>query len=150
MALWQSLGPAHLVGAVEEAARVLEQFAIGRMIHRLDADQSLAQPWIVRLDVLHQFGLGGGRPDDQPFVHVGDRLDDAVEVLLGVVRMARPDVAGLGVYLMGRRVGFDTLFLHVFGVELEDSRFVVVDPDDGVSMRHSRSSLRFQTRLVGL
>ena len=105
MALWQGLGPTQLVGAVEEAAGVLEQFAVGRMIHRLDADQSLAQPRIVRLDVLHQLGLGSGWPDDQPFVHVGDRLDDTVEVLLGVMLMTRPDGAGLGVDLMGRCVG---------------------------------------------
>src|SRR5260221_10874642 len=87
-ALRQWLGAVHLVDGVEYRAGVLEQFAVGWVIRRLDADELGLQPRVVLLDMLHQVLPGFAGADHQPFGGIGHRLDDAVKIVLVIPRVA--------------------------------------------------------------
>jgi hypothetical protein len=104
------------------------------MIDTFNADDDLHQPRIVLVNMLDQFGLGTGRAGDYNFAGVGDRLCNGVQKFFIGAGMTAADRIGLVVDMLGRMIGMQDEFVDIARAEMEDARFPVVDPDDGVKV----------------
>src|SRR5262249_10477632 len=78
------------VDGLEGLARMLQQLAVGRMVHRFDSRQMRAKPAdvaverLVRLEMVEQRLFGLARAGQDPFPRSAQRVDDAIiEVEIG-------------------------------------------------------------------
>jgi hypothetical protein len=114
------------------APRELQEFAVGGVIHRFDAHDARRDCRIVCLQVLEQLELGSGRTDNQDFVGILDRVGDRLVVRVILRQVARSDSALFVMQVLVLRLRMDDACFGIIGVELDDVRFAVVDPDDKV------------------
>ena len=102
------------------------------MIGDLPADDLLGHRRAMLVDVVAEIGLRGVRAGREDLGHAGQRRADlAEELVLGPHRAA---VLASVVRVRGNLVGLDVL-----GIELQDLRVVMVDPNHGVRERHEDS-----------
>ena len=85
--------------------------------------------------VARQLGLGAGRADDQDRPGSGQRVRHAAEELLVGRRVAAADRVGLVVKVHVPVMRADDGAVDLIGIEMEDLRLVMIDPDDGVEVR---------------
>jgi hypothetical protein len=93
------------------------------------------------LDVLDEFVLLAGRPDDQDRLGVGDRLGHLFEKAL-VFGEAAPGALLAALEIAHGMLGVDDDLVGVFAAEMENAGQAMVDPDDGVvlALHRARSS----------
>jgi len=111
-----------------------DDFAVGRMVGRLDGDDSLGDLGRMRADVIGKLRLGAGRADDQDFAGIGERLGDlGIKPFLGrgVTAAHR---AGLVMNVPCRQMRMQRGFVRAAETDMEDLRLRMVDPNHGVKM----------------
>ena len=127
----------HPVIGLEVPARELQELTVGWVIHRFNAHDARRDCGRMRLQMFEELELGGGWADDQDFAGILDRVGDFLIVLMIRRRLARSDntvfVMQMG-FVLGLRMD-DTCFCIVW-VEVDDMRFLVIDPDDTVIVAH--------------
>jgi len=117
--------------------------------HGFDADDAIEQGRRVPMEVFHEFRFCGRWAGDENLLCFRkSRGDAAIEFRLS--GEMRSGGAADRVVQMSRRMGgmHDRLFRSV-GAEMDDSRFVMVDPDDGVVMSGQRMSPSSSQRAQG-
>jgi hypothetical protein len=108
---------------------MVQDLAIARMIGRFHPRNARQQMGIVTGNMFDQRGFGLRGTGDQHFPGIGNSLGNGMKkVFIRVVLVGMFRVMGMQQKLVGR-----------LRIEVENLRFVVIDPDDGVKMRHRRS-----------
>jgi hypothetical protein len=109
------------------------------MIDRFDPSQAIDQLRIVPMDVLDQLGLGVRRAGDEHRPCVGDGGGDLMEKVLIFGDMPATQRVCLVMDMVGRIVGAENQPIDLRRIEMEDSRLMMIDPDNGMIMaRHGR------------
>ncbi|MGA7971176.1 MAG: hypothetical protein WCA36_00080 [Pseudolabrys sp.] len=104
------------------------------MIEGFDTRDDLHQLRVVMFDMLDQIVLGIARPCDEYRASVGDRLRDRVQKFLVRADFAAPHRAGLVMEMLGWVIRVQHQLVGLGRIEMEDPRFAMVDPNDGVVM----------------
>jgi len=104
------------------------------MIHRFHAGYGFHLAWLVLVNVLDQLGLGVRRAGDENGIGVGERFDDGMKVLMICSSVTAPDRIGLVMDVFGRMVWMDDEPFDIGPAKIENTRFPMIDPDDGVVM----------------
>ena len=113
---------------------MINERSVGGMIDRFDADDLLDEFRIVMVDVLDQFGLGVCRTGNENELSVFHRVGDVVQEFLVFGGMSASDGIGLVMNMLYRIVWLDDDPIGFRRVEVENARFVMIDPDDRVGM----------------
>jgi hypothetical protein len=118
-----------------------DQFRVGWMIDRLDADDILHQPGGVLVDVFDQFVLGVARPGYQDRAGIHNRSDDGLKEMVVLGRVPAADRVRFVVDMPRRMVRVQHQPFDLVGTELEHAGFVVIDPDDRVEVTMNRHEI---------
>ena len=111
-----------------------EQFGVGWMIDRLDADDAFRQIDVVVLDVGLECCLGVPGPCDEDLANSGQRLGDLIEETMIVGGVTTADGSGLVVNTLLRLVTPDVgLGARLAGIG-DDSGVSVIEPQNCVSV----------------
>ena len=127
-----------------------DELRVAWMIDGFDTDDDLHQLWMVGVNVFDQLGLGISWSGDQHRAGVCDRLGDRFEEILILGGMSGADRIRLVVDVPGRIVGPHHQPVDVGRAEMEHTRFVVIDPNDGVKVmgRHETRPFAARTHLT--
>ena len=127
---------AHPVIGHEVAASEFQQFTVGGVVHRFDANNARRDCGRVCLEMLEELELGGGWADDQDFASIFDCVGDCLVVRVMLRRPARANNAMFVMQVLMLRLRMDDTCFGIVRVELDDMRFAVVDPYDKVIVAH--------------
>ena len=127
---------AHPVIGYEVAASEFQQFTVGGVVHRFDANNARRDCGCVGLEMLEELELGGGWTDDQYFTSIFDCVGDCLVVRVILRRPSRANSAMLVVQVLMFRLWMDDACFGIVRIELDDMRFAVVDPYDKVIVAH--------------
>ena len=124
------------------------ELTVRGVVHGLDPDDALDERVVVPMNVRQEMKLRGGRADDEDLRGILQRTSNLVEVPLLVDGMAMlgggarvlPDV--MTSVLDPRRV-------EALAVEVEDLRFVLVEPENGMAFGHERLRCEVHARVEG-
>lgn len=110
--------------------RMSEDLPIGRMIGRFHSCNTRQKMPIMARDMFYQIHFGAGRAGDEYFTGLlasfGNRMK---EILIRVMFFGQ-----LGMMRVKREL------VGILRIEVKNLRFFVVDPDNGMKMRHSAHS----------
>jgi len=126
----------HPVLGHEILAGVGNELAVAGVIHGFDTDHPFHDIVVVRMDMLDQFELGLPGADNQDFRGAAQGFHDLVIVVLVFGLTAAADRAALALQVAGRAGRLDHRFLDIIRADVHDACFVMVEPDDGVIVRH--------------
>jgi len=108
-----------------------EELGVGRVIDRLETDYLRPERPIVLVQVVHELQLRGGGPDDEDLLGASElmrqRSEEPREIVRMLARLGRPLRMAMHVS-MGRR---QRLLVKAPEVDVEDSCFLVIEPDGG-------------------
>jgi ABC-type multidrug transport system fused ATPase/permease subunit len=111
---------------------------VGGVIRALHRHDAAAQRRMLCAQIIRKFLLGLRRSDDQYFVRARERLRDFVEELV-IGRRLMPAMCALAAVHAGLAVRVNhRVFLFGRG-ELPDGGLLVIDPYNGVKMRHGNA-----------
>jgi hypothetical protein len=117
-----------------------DDLAIRRVIRCLDADNIVAQRFVVIMDVLDEFKLCISWSEQKPLFRRFESFDDLVVKVLILGRPLAGHAALLVVQVMVRRARCDIHFIDRIAIEKEDARFPVIEPDNGMVVLHMKKS----------
>ena len=103
-------------------------------VSTLTTRAAVAGAWVPKC--LNSSSLAVDGPDDQYFAGIPDGVGDGLVVSVIFRRPARTDRAVLVVQVLVLRLRMDDAGFGVVGIELDDVRFAMVDPDDAVVVAH--------------
>jgi hypothetical protein len=121
-----------LVVCPEVAPGKLDQLTITRMVDRFDGCDSQRQIRTVLSDVLAQFRLCVGRAGDQDHASIGYRLGHSLEKVVIFGGMPTADAVGFVMQVLGWMLRMDDKLVGVRCIKMEDTRFVMIDPNHGM------------------
>jgi len=127
---------AHPVIGYELAASEFQQFTVGGVVHRFDANNARRDCGRVYLEMLEELELGGGWAHDQDFTGIFDCVGHCLVVRVILRRPARANNAMFVMQVLMLRLRMDNTCFGIVRVELDDMRFAVVDPYDKVIVAH--------------
>ena len=127
---------AHPVIGYEVAASEFQQFTVGGVVHRFDANNARRDCGHVCLEMLEKLELGVGWADDQDFTGICHCVGDCLVVRVILRRPARANNAMFVMQVLMLRLRMDNTCFGIVRVELDDMRFAVVDPYDKVIVAH--------------
>jgi hypothetical protein len=123
--------------SLEVRPGVSDQFSVGWVVDCLDASDFGLQRWQMLFDVFDQSGLGIGGAGDQHGASIGDGLRNMLQIGMILRRVATADTVGLVVYMARRMIWLEDETIDFGTVEMKDPGFMMIDPDDRVSVvRH--------------
>ena len=124
----------HPIIRFEEVARERHDGAVGRMVQSLDSGYPSREMRIVILDVFGQlvFGARGSNDENRAGVRHGLRRV-LVELMVGR-RMAGIARIRLVMQVLVRVGAANRLRVVLIGIEIEDLRFPMIDPNHGVKV----------------
>jgi hypothetical protein len=128
--------PQHAVRCGEIVLCVHKQLRVGRVIHGFNTQDLVPDCRVMLLQVLQQGKFCARRTDDQYFASPCDRLSHRMVVSLVFLRVSAPGTSRFPMQILvpgfrlnaGNGVGVN--------VELDNVRFEVVNPDNGMFERH--------------
>jgi hypothetical protein len=110
-----------------------DELRVRGMVHRLDADDPFLEGVLVSLCVSEEVELRLGRPHDEDFTTPIQTARDLVKEPMLVVRMVPDPQRVFVVVAMDVDTGrVNDGLIEGPRVELEDARFSMIDPNDGV------------------
>jgi hypothetical protein len=113
---------------------ISDKLRIARMIDRFHPDYLLHQSRVVQVNVLDEFDFGVCRAGNKNRTGVGDGLRHGMKKVVILRRMAGPDGIRLMVNVPGRIVRVQYEPFGVGRAEMENARFMMVDPDNRVKV----------------
>ncbi len=116
----------------EDLPCMSHQFAVGGMVDSFNAFNLDAELRVVRVNVFYKFGFRVRRACDQNGLGVGQAFNDAMIVLLIFRSVSRTDRVGFVVQMLRWIVRMDYETLKPLAIKVENSRFTMIDPDNGV------------------
>ncbi len=123
------------VAHVEVMPRMRHQLIVRGMVDRFHRDHPIKHLRVVAVQVFDEPQLGLPRPGNQNFMRVAQRLCYGVVEMFIFLRLARADGVGLVMQMLMRVRRVHDGFAHMFWIDEEHMRLVVVDPDRGVFRR---------------
>jgi hypothetical protein len=102
------------------------------MVDSFDGRHSRCQIRTVLFDVLEQFRLGVGRAGDQDHAGIDNGLGHSLEKVMIFGGMSTADAVGLVMQVLGWMVRMDYELVGVRRIKMEDTRFVMIDPNHGM------------------
>ena len=102
------------------------------MIDSLHSGDDLHPLWVVLVNVLDQFRLCVGRTGNENGTSVRNRFHDGVKVIVILCGMSATDGVGFVMDVSRRMIRMQDESFDVCRVEMENARFAVIDPDDGM------------------
>lgn len=106
------------------------------MIHRFHSNDAIFHVMVVRMHVLDQVELGLPWPDHENFTGPVQGFHNLVVEVLVFGLAATADGTPFVMQVLVGIGGVDDGFFHVLGADMHDARFGMINPDDGVMMRH--------------
>lgn len=122
----------HLISLLEVFHRIGDDLPIRRMIDGFNADDFRQQCEFMGVHVFDELQLRRRWPNDQDIHRVFDGARDGKKVLPVVFGMRLRTFWSLGMLMMHWPVCFEGLFIDMVGIDVEDPRFAVIDPDGDV------------------
>ena len=123
---------AHPVGRLEIFSGIGDQRTVARMIDGLHRRNDVHQFRLMAVNVLHELGLCIGRAGDEDGAGAGDRIGDRLQESLILRGMSAPDRVGFVMDVSRRMIRMQNESFDVRWAELENTGFVVIDPNDGM------------------
>ncbi len=118
---------------MEVGAQMRHELGVGRMVRGLDADDPPLERVIVPLQVSEKVQLGHRRAHEQHLTLLLKSPRDLTEEAPLVVGMIpHPQILLVDVTMNVRTPRVHDGLLDLVGVDFEDSRFLLIDPYDGV------------------
>jgi hypothetical protein len=102
------------------------------MIDGFDANDTLGQLRIMDANMFDQLGLCVGRSGDETSACVGNGFGDGVEIVVIRGDVSAPDRVRLVMNMFGRMIRAQNEPFDIRSVEMEHTRFTVIDPDHRV------------------
>lgn len=109
---------------------------VGRVVHRLNADDAGFHAAVVVVDVLDKLVFGVRRSQDEDLFGALEVLRNSVIIMLILGAMPGGRRACVAVELRVCVRGFDGLLREAIGGEVENPRLVVVDPNGYMTACH--------------
>lgn len=132
----------HAVIRPEESSGQRHQLTIARVIKRLNPGNAFGNIRMLALNVRRQLLLGIGRSGNQYCARVHEGLRHAFQKPFVHRRMTTATSIRLVMNMLVRMSAADRRGIHFRGVELKDSRLLMIDPDQSVIMLSDVESLR--------
>jgi hypothetical protein len=105
---------------------------VARMIDRFHSDDDVHQLGVVMMNVLDQFCLCIGWSGDEDSPSVRNRLSDRVKIVVIFRGVSAPDGVGFVMDVPDRVVRMQNKSFDVRRAEVEYSRLMVINPNDGM------------------
>jgi hypothetical protein len=122
----------HAIFRIEVFLGISNKFRVARMIDRFDSDDDVHQVGIVMMDMLDQFCFCIGWSSDEDGACVGNRLSDRVKIVVIFRGVSAPDGVGFVMDVPDRVVRMQNKSFDVRRAEVEYSRLMVINPNDGM------------------
>jgi hypothetical protein len=122
----------HPICCLKVFSGIRDKRCVARVIYGFHSGDDLHPLWVMPMNVLDQFGLGVSRSGYENGARTRKRVYNGAKVI-GILRsMPAPDGVGFVMNVSRRMIRMQNESFDVRWAELENTGFVVIDPDDGM------------------
>jgi hypothetical protein len=138
---WRSSGLGrlrqHPICCLEVFSGIRDERCVARMIDRFHSDDDRHPLRVVPMNVLDEFGLCAGRPSDENRTGICNRAHDRAKTIVIFRGMSASDGIGLVMDVLCWMLRMQDKSFDVRRAEMKNTRFPMIDPDDGMVVRAS-------------
>src|ERR1700674_5233695 len=124
----------HQIRCLEIFSSIRDKFRVARMIDRFHSGDDVHQLGVMMMNVFDQLCLCIGWSRDENSASVRNRLSDRVEIVMIFRGVSTPDGVRLVMDVLGRVVRVQDKSFNIRWAEMEHTRFVVINPNDGMEV----------------
>jgi hypothetical protein len=124
----------HQIRCLEVFSSIRDKFRVTRMIDRFHSGDDVHQLGVMMMNVFDQFCLCIGWTRDENSTSVRNRLSDCVEIVMIFRGVPAANGVRLVMDVSGRVVRVQDKSFNICWAEMEHTRFVVINPNDGMEV----------------